>query len=74
LAPGLLAAIMVHSPIGEMHSLPIPLGIISFDERVVQRAQDKLQGCLPQYLDVCGKLPATDPRAFVEETLLLTPQ
>jgi hypothetical protein len=72
-APGLLTAVMVHSPIGETHSLPVPLGIISFDERVVQRAQERLMGCLPQYLDVSGKLPTEDPRSFVEETLRLTP-
>jgi hypothetical protein len=38
LVPGLLTAVTVHAPIGGTDSLPVPLGIISFDERVVLRS------------------------------------
>jgi serine/threonine protein kinase len=70
LAPGLLTAVLVHAPIGGPDSLPVPLGIVSFDERVVQRAQEKLANCLPHQFEVSGKLRNTDPRLFVEAILV----
>jgi hypothetical protein len=70
LAPGLLTAVLVHAPIGGPDALPVPLGIISFDERVVQRAQEKLANCLPHQFEVSGKLPTTDARFFVEAVLM----
>jgi hypothetical protein len=65
--PGLLAAVMVHAPIGAIETVPVPLGILSFDDRVVRRAQDKIGRCMPSVIEISGKLPATEPRGFVEE-------
>ena len=36
--PGLLVAAIVHSPIKSIYALPVPLGILSFDPAVVERA------------------------------------
>ena len=40
--PGVVAAAVVHAPIGASTGLPVPLGLVSFDELVVQRATDLL--------------------------------
>ena len=65
--PGLVAAVMVHAPIGAIETVPVPLGILSFDDRVVRRAQDKIGRCMPSFIEISGKLPAAEPRGFVEE-------
>jgi hypothetical protein len=38
LVPGLLVALVVHAPIGSPSGTPVPLGVMSFDPRVVGRA------------------------------------
>lgn len=47
LVPGHVAAIIVHSAVGHGASYPIPFGIISFDDVVVDRTREVLQGILP---------------------------
>jgi hypothetical protein len=37
--PGLIVAALVHAPIKSVYSLPVPLGILSFDPKVVARVQ-----------------------------------
>lgn len=69
LVPGLLTAVLVHAPIGGPDALPVPLGILSFDERVVQRAQEKVANWLPLQFDISGELPSGDARAFMEGAL-----
>lgn len=39
LVPNLMVAVTVHAPIGVGRGLPVPLGVLSFDPRVVARAQ-----------------------------------
>ncbi|NGM49237.1 hypothetical protein G5B46_06425 [Caulobacter sp. 602-2] len=39
LVPGVMASVTVHAPIGSQTGLPVPLGFISFDPRVVGRTQ-----------------------------------
>jgi hypothetical protein len=70
LAPGLLTAILVHAPIGGSEALPVPLGILSFDDRIVSRVQEKLASCLPQQFEVSGKLPIKDAKSFIEMILV----
>jgi hypothetical protein len=38
LVPNAFVAAVVHAPVGAQSGLPVPLGIVSFDERVVERA------------------------------------
>lgn len=42
--PGMLAAVLVHCPIQTQRGVPVPLGILSFDDLVIQRAHDFLAG------------------------------
>jgi hypothetical protein len=73
LAPGLLTAVLVHAPISGPDTHSVPLGIASFDERVVRRAQERLANCLPHESEISGKLPTTDARTFVESVLIPSP-
>jgi hypothetical protein len=73
LAPGLLTAVLVHAPIGGPDSLPVPLGIVSFDEHVVRRAEEKLANCLPQEFEISGKTPIIDARSFIKSVFLPKP-
>lgn len=43
LVPGAFVAATVHAPIGAQSGLPVPLGLVSFDERVVERAMGLLR-------------------------------
>ncbi|WP_341631180.1 hypothetical protein [Sphingomonas agri] len=38
LVPGAFVAASVHAPVGQQSGIPVPLGFVSFDERVVERA------------------------------------
>lgn len=40
--PGVVVAAVVHAPIGAQTGLPVPLGLVSFDEHVVGRATELL--------------------------------
>ncbi|MBX7536652.1 hypothetical protein K3175_13375 [Qipengyuania sp. GH1] len=42
--PGVVVAAVVHAPVGAQTGLPVPLGLVSFDERVVGRAAELLSG------------------------------
>ncbi len=50
LLPGVLVAASVHAPIGSKTGLPVPLGYISFDPRVIERASDYLEQSLNRYV------------------------
>lgn len=50
LIPGVLVVVAVHAPIGAQNGLPVPLGFISFDPRVVERASKILDGSMHRYL------------------------
>jgi hypothetical protein len=47
LVPGLLVAAVVHAPIRVPTAFPVPLGVMSFDAAVVQRAEGFLRKRLP---------------------------
>ncbi|NGP16621.1 hypothetical protein [Devosia aurantiaca] len=48
--PGVLVAASVHAPIGSRAGLPVPLGFISFDPRVVERASEYVGHSLHRYV------------------------
>lgn len=39
LVPGVMTAVTVHAPIGAQRGMPVPLGFVSFDPKVVERTQ-----------------------------------
>lgn len=74
LVPNLMVAVTVHAPIGGGRGLPVPLGVLSFDPRVVARAQaflaqrsgafvrgDPLRAVVEQALEPGDDLASTTP-------------
>ncbi|SMQ85280.1 hypothetical protein SAMN06295905_2557 [Devosia lucknowensis] len=50
IVPGVLVAASIHAPIGSKAGLPVPLGFISFDPRVVERASEYVGHSLHRYV------------------------
>jgi hypothetical protein len=50
LVPGVVVAASVHAPIGSKSGLPVPLGYISFDPRVIERASELLEKSIHRYI------------------------
>jgi hypothetical protein len=50
LIPGVLTVVLVHAPIGAQSGLAVPLGILSFDPRVVERVQDEVAARIGGYI------------------------
>lgn len=50
LVPGVVMAASVHAPIGSKSGLPVPLGYISFDPRVIERTSEYLDAALHRYI------------------------
>ncbi len=50
LVPRVMVAVAVHAPIGSNNGLPVPLGLISFDPRVIERAEEYLASRLGPFL------------------------
>ncbi|MCK1301216.1 hypothetical protein IVB33_23380 [Bradyrhizobium sp. 24] len=48
LIPGLIAAICIHLPVEAARAFPIPVGILTFDDQVIERIQSVLQECIPK--------------------------
>jgi hypothetical protein len=51
LIPRRLVALVVHAPIGREDGFPIPLGLLSFDPKVIRRAHSYLCSNLPKHVD-----------------------
>lgn len=49
-----VVAVSVHSVLGDGRGFPVPLGIMSFDNKVVRRAHHYLEAQLPSHLKVQG--------------------
>jgi hypothetical protein len=49
LVPGLLTAMLVHSPVGS-YGFPIPLGFASFDGQVIERVHDLMRERVSNYI------------------------
>ncbi|WP_156439725.1 hypothetical protein [Bradyrhizobium valentinum] len=49
LVPGLLAAISIHLPVEAARAFPVPVGILTFDDQVIERIQSVLQECSRYY-------------------------
>jgi hypothetical protein len=50
LIPQQVVAVIVHAPIGLERGFPVPLGILSFDSKVLETAREYLVDRLPQFL------------------------
>jgi hypothetical protein len=54
LIPRRIAAVVVHTPIGEGRGFPVPLGILSFDAAIVRRVHQYLTDHLPAQVTKYG--------------------
>lgn len=48
LVPGLMASVLVHCPIQTPRGIPVPLGILSFDELIIQRVHAYFAGIVSE--------------------------
>jgi hypothetical protein len=69
IVPGHVVAITVHAPLGTTQSFPVPVGLLSFDAPVVQRAQEILSDYIKFFSLAAGKSVLHDHRAFIEHAL-----
>jgi hypothetical protein len=67
--PGHVVAITVHAPLGATQSFPVPVGLLSFDAPVVQRAQEILSDYIKFFSFAAGNSVPHDHRAFIEHAL-----
>ncbi len=66
LVPGILAAAAVHAPIGANSGLAVPLGLISFDPAVLERARELL-------LNRCANILPVEISDELDRSLALSP-
>jgi hypothetical protein len=64
LVPRRLVAVVVHAPLAPGVGFPVPLGLLSFDKRVVRSVHALLCANLPKYLDIVGSNERFDFEAF----------
>jgi hypothetical protein len=69
IVPYLVAAVLVHAPIGAIQTFPVPLGVLSFDEGVVRRAQDVFLQYTRYVTEKSGRVTVPDHAGFVEEAM-----
>jgi hypothetical protein len=65
LIPQRIVAVVVHAPIGLERGFPVPLGILSFDPRVLETAREYLIDRLPQYLNIYESGNALDIHSLI---------
>ncbi len=61
LIPGVLAAAVVHAPIGLSVGIRVPLGILSFDPKVVERMSDQVAPAFERFGPPRAWLDASEP-------------
>jgi hypothetical protein len=53
LVPGLMAAICIHLPVEAARAFPVPVGLLTFDDHVIERIRSVLQEC-SRYFTAAG--------------------
>jgi hypothetical protein len=56
----------VHGPLAPGNGFPVPLGLLSFDPRVVRRIHSLLCANLPKYLEIVASDERFDLEAFIQ--------
>jgi hypothetical protein len=74
LVPGRIAAVLIHAAFGEGESYPVPLGILSFDPNVVERATGLMRDlALPAKTSKSSR-SSQELEAIVDRLLSATPE
>lgn len=69
LVPGLMAAICIHLPVEAARAFPVPVGLLTFDDQVIDRIRSVLQEC-SRYFTVAGNgINLPELRALLDRTL-----
>ncbi|PWE80498.1 hypothetical protein XF30_30560 [Bradyrhizobium sp. SUTN9-2] len=68
LVPGLIAAISIHLPVEAAHSFPVPVGILTFDDQVIERIQSVLQECSRYYTVADNGMNLTELRTLLDRS------
>jgi hypothetical protein len=68
LVPGLIAAICIHVPVEAARAFPVPVGILTFDDQVIERIQSLLQECSRYYTVADNGLNLTELRTLLDRS------
>jgi hypothetical protein len=67
LVPGLMAA--VHLPVNSVRAFPVPVGLLTFDDMVIERTRSLLQECSRCFTVASNGNEFAELRALLERTL-----
>jgi hypothetical protein len=68
LVPGLLAAISIYLPVEAARAFPVPVGIVTFDDQVIERIQSVLQECSRYYTVADNGMNLTELRTLLDRS------
>lgn len=69
LVPGLMAAVCIHVPVEAARAFPVPVGVLTFDDQVIERIRSVLQEC-SRYFTVAGNgMNLPELRSFLDQAL-----
>jgi hypothetical protein len=69
LVPGLMAAICIHLPVEAARAFPVPVGLLTFDDHVVERIRSVLQECSRYFTAAGNGMNLPELRALLDRTL-----
>jgi hypothetical protein len=69
LVSGLMAAICVHLPLEATRAFPVPVGLLTFDDQVIERIRSVLQEC-SRYFNAAGnRMTLPEVRSILDRSL-----
>jgi hypothetical protein len=69
LVPGLMAAICIHLPVEAARAFPVPVGLLTFDDHVIERIRSVLQECSRYFTAARNGMKLPELRALLEQAL-----
>jgi hypothetical protein len=69
LIPGLMAAICIHLPVEAARAFPVPVGLLTFDEQVIERIRSILQECSRYFTAAGNGMNLPELRALLDRAL-----
>jgi hypothetical protein len=69
LVPGLIAAICIHVPMEAARAFPVPIGILTFDDHVIERIRSVLQECSRYFTVASNGMNLPELRSFLDQAL-----
>jgi hypothetical protein len=69
LVPGLVAAICIHLPVEAARAFPVPVGLLTFDDLVIERIRSILQECSRNFTAAGNGMNLPELRALLDRSL-----